>query len=250
MKERIQKILSRYGFGSRRNIEKKICKKLIKINGKSVFLGQSFIRNDIRYISLDNKIYFLTPDIIRIIIYNKPIGEICSRKDTNNRITVFNKLPQLNHSNWINIGRLDINTSGLLLFTNYGELAYRLMHPRYMIKREYLVRVYGNISHEKILILKHGIKIGNSISKFLDIVSYNNNKKNQWFKVSLLQGKNHEVRLLWNSIGIKVNRLIRISYGVARLPKYLKPGKFITLNSTYINKIFYSVNLKLYNCML
>ncbi|VFP81099.1 Ribosomal large subunit pseudouridine synthase B [Buchnera aphidicola (Cinara kochiana kochiana)] len=244
MKERIQKILSSYGFGSRRNIEKKICRGLIKINGKSVSLGQSFVKNNIQYISLNNKKFFLKKDTTKIVIYNKPIGEICTKKDTSNRITVFNKLPKLYNSSWISIGRLDINTSGLLLFTNYGELAYRLMHPRYMIKREYLVRVYGKISNKKILILKNGIKIGNSISKFLDIVCQNNKNKNQWFKVSLLQGKKNEVRLLWNSVGIQVNRLIRISYGVIKLPKNLKTGNFIALNSININNIFNSVNLK------
>ncbi|VFP83670.1 pseudouridine synthase [Buchnera aphidicola] len=244
MKERIQKILSNCGFGSRRNIEKKICKGLIKVNGKSIFLGQSFIRNDIQYISLNNKKFFLKKEIIKIIIYNKPIGEICTKKDTDNRITVFDKLPKLYNSNWISVGRLDINTSGLLLFTNHGELAYRLMHPKYMIKREYLVRVYGKISNKKILILKNGIKIGNSFSKFLDIICYNNQKKNQWFKVSLVQGKKNEVRLLWNSIGVQVNRLIRISYGITILPKNLKTGNFVELNSIYINRIFCSVNLK------
>ncbi|VFP88277.1 Ribosomal large subunit pseudouridine synthase B [Buchnera aphidicola (Cinara piceae)] len=243
MKEKIQKILSNSGLGSRRSIEKKIRNKLIKINGKIVLLGERFIKKDIQYIILNNKKILLKTDIVKIIIYNKPIGEICTNKDQYNRITVFKKLPKLIDSKWISIGRLDMNTSGLLLFTNYGELAYRLMHPSYQIKREYLVRVFGKISKKKIFILKQGIKIGNSISKFNEIINLNYQKKNQWFKVSLLQGKNKEVRLLWLSVGIQVNRLIRIRYGKTVLPKNLKSGCFLELNSSAINNIFNSVNL-------
>ncbi|VFP85884.1 Ribosomal large subunit pseudouridine synthase B [Buchnera aphidicola (Cinara pseudotaxifoliae)] len=243
MKERIQKILSNYGLGSRRTIEKKIFQKLIKINGQTISLGQRFLKNEIQYVLFNNKKFFLKKDITRVIVYNKPIGEICTKKDEKKRNTVFDKLPKLFHSKWINVGRLDINTSGLLLFTNYGELAHRLMHPRYMIKREYLVKVFGKISKNKILTLKNGIKIGSSVSKFYEIFSINNQKKNQWFKVSLLQGKNREVRLLWKSVDIQVNKLIRISYGSTVLPRNLSKGKFIELNSIDIKNIFNSVNL-------
>ncbi|VFP81475.1 pseudouridine synthase [Buchnera aphidicola] len=243
MKEKIQKILSNSGLGSRRNIEKKICNKLIKVNGKIVLLGERFIKKDIQYILLNNKKIILKKDIIKIIIYNKPIGEICTNKDPYKRITVFNKLPKLYYSKWISVGRLDINTSGLLLFTNYGELAYRLMHPSYKIKREYLVRIFGKVSKKKIFILKKGVRIGNSISRFDEIINLNYKKKNQWFKVSLLQGKNKEVRLLWLSVGIKVNRLIRTRYGEIILPKNLKSGCFLELNANNKKKIFNSVNL-------
>ncbi|MGI4816727.1 MAG: pseudouridine synthase [Janthinobacterium lividum] len=243
MKERIQKILSNCGLGSRRTIEKKIHQKLIKINGQIVSLGQSFLKDEIKYVVLDNKKFFLKKNVTKVIIYNKPVGEICTNKDEKKRNTVFDKLPKLLYSKWINVGRLDINTSGLLLFTNYGELAYRLMHPRYMIKREYLVKIFGKLSKNKILILKNGIKIGSSISKFYEIFSINNQKKNKWFKVSLLQGKNREVRLLWNSIGIQVNKLIRISYGSILLPRNLQKGKFMKLNSINIKNICNSVHL-------
>ncbi|VAX76521.1 pseudouridine synthase [Buchnera aphidicola] len=243
MKERIQKILSNYGLGSRRNIEKKICQGLIKINKKLVQPGELFLKKEIQCVYVDKKKIPLKQDTIKIILYHKPIGEICTKNDPLNRTTVFNKLPKLINSNWISVGRLDINTSGLLLFTNFGELAYRLMHPSYNIKREYLVRVFGIISKKMIFTLKKGIKINNSISKFHDIIYMYGKNKNKWFKVSLFQGKNKEIRLLWKYVGILVSRLIRISYGIIKLPQSLKTGNLLKLNSQYIKNVFYSVNL-------
>ncbi|WP_075433800.1 pseudouridine synthase [Buchnera aphidicola] len=243
MKEKIQKILSNCGLESRRNIEKKINLGLLKVNGKLVFLGERFRKKDIKYIIFNKKKFFLKNDCIKIIMYNKPIGEICTTKDAFGRTTVFKNLPKLLNSKWISVGRLDINTSGLLLFTNFGELAYRLMHPSYMIKREYLVQVSGKVLKKKIFMLLSGIKINNSISKFYEVTMIQNQKKNKWYKVSLFQGKNKEVRLLWNAVNITVHRLIRISYGPIQLPKNLKLGTFVKLSTLEKKNLIKLVNL-------
>lgn len=243
MEKKIQKILSSYGLGSRRYIEKQIYKKLVRINGKLIYLGERYLEKNIKYVLLNKKKIFLKKDDTKVIIYNKPIGEICTQKDPYKRKTVFDKLPLLLHSKWINVGRLDINTSGLLLFTNFGELAYRLMHPSYQIKREYLVKIFGVVSKKKLLLLIKGIRINNSISRFHKINCLHKDKKNNWFKVSLFQGKNKEVRLLWNAVGIQVNRLIRITYGIIKLPQTLKPGCFIELPVIRITNILNSVKL-------
>ncbi|ABJ90646.1 ribosomal large subunit pseudouridine synthase B [Buchnera aphidicola BCc] len=243
MAEKIQKILSNCGVDSRRNIEKHILNKSLKINGKIVHIGERFLKKNIKSIFLKKKKIFIKNEKTKILIYHKPVGEICTKKDQYNRITVFKKLPKLFFSKWISIGRLDINTSGLLLFTNFGELAHRLMHPSYRIKREYLVCVLGKILKKKILLLKKGILINNSISKFHEIIFLKKKKKNQWFKVSLFQGKNREVRLLWNAINIKVNRLIRIKFGIITLPKFLKSGCFFELSYQKTKNILSLVNL-------
>ena len=244
MSEKIQKILSNLGYGSRRDIERKIFLGLIYINAIKVSIGDRFEYNNIRTITINEKNYFIKFDPKRILIYNKPIGEICTRKDEKNRNTVFKNLPKLLFSRWINVGRLDYKTSGLLLFTNDGELAYRLMHPSYMIIREYLVNVFGIFSKKKMNILSKGIFLDNSISKFHTIKYLSGSKNNKWFSVSLFQGKNQEVRRLWKYIGIKVHQLIRIRYGDIILPKSLPVKEFLEVNVFLIKKIFRSVSLK------
>ncbi|WP_075431900.1 pseudouridine synthase [Buchnera aphidicola] len=244
MSEKIQKILSNLGYGSRRYIEKKIFLGVVYINAVKVSIGDRFEYDNIKSITINQKNYCIKFDPKRVLIYNKPIGEICTRKDEKNRNTVFKNLPKLLFSRWITVGRLDYRTSGLLLFTNYGELAYRLMHPNYMIIREYLVNVFGIFSKKKMNILNKGIFLDNSISRFHSIKYLSGSKNNKWFSVSLFQGKNKEVRRLWKYIGIEVNQLIRIRYGDVILPKSLRVKDFLEVNFSLIKKIFRSVSLK------
>lgn len=243
MSEKIQKILSNLGYGSRRNLEKKIFLGLIYINSKKVSIGDRFEYCNIQKITINKRNYGVKLDSKRVLIYNKPIGEVCTRQDEKNRNTVFDNLPKLFFSRWINVGRLDYKTSGLLLFTNFGELAYRLMHPNYQIVREYLVNVVGVFSRKKIDTLKKGVFLDNSLSKFHKIKYLSGTQYNKWFVVSLLQGKNKEVRRLWRYIHIKVKILTRIRYGDIFLPKNLKIKEYCELNSNSIKKICTSVSI-------
>ncbi|UPT14639.1 pseudouridine synthase [Buchnera aphidicola] len=239
MTEKIQKILSNLGYGSRRSIEKIIEKGNVFLNGKRAIVGQRVDKNNPGEIFIGNeKIIFKEHKKLEIIIYNKPIGEICTRNDPKKRLTVFDKLPFLNLSRWISIGRLDINTKGLLLFTNNGELANQLMHPRNKIEREYYIRVFGEININTINILKTGVKIKDGYVSFKSIELISKNKsKNKWFKGVLCEGKNREIRLIFRSIKCQVNKLIRIRYGNIFLPKNLKEGGWEKLNDKLLNDL-------------
>lgn len=242
--EKVQKILSSFGLGSRRNIEKKIVLGKISINGKIVICGEKICKKEIFHIKINNRIINFKKDKIRVLIYNKPIGEICTKKDNFNRIKVFEKLPILKFSQWSSVGRLDINTSGLLIFTNFGELAYRLMHPSYMVYREYSVFLYGFVSKEKIRILKSGVIINNKKCSFKKIKKISSTDNfHSWFVVSLQQGRNREVRNLWNFVGVFVKKLIRIKFGNIILPTFLKKGMYIEFKKHEIQKICRFVNL-------
>lgn len=224
MVEKIQKMLSNLGYGSRRHIESKIKKGNIFVNGKKAIIGQYLNKKNPEEVFINKeKIIFKKNKQLKIIIYNKPIGEICTRNDPKKRLTVFDKLPILNLSRWISIGRLDINTKGLLLFTNDGQLANQLMHPRNQIEREYYIRVFGDVNKNTIDILMKGVKIKGSYAVFKSIQIISKNKsKNTWFKGVLCEGKNREIRLIFNAIKCQVNKLIRVRYGNVFLPKKLK----------------------------
>ncbi|QCI17102.1 pseudouridine synthase [Buchnera aphidicola (Aphis helianthi)] len=239
MKEKIQKILSDLGYGSRRYIESIIKEGNVLINGKKAIIGQYLDKKNPGEVFLNKqKIVFKTNKKLKIIIYNKPIGEICTRNDPKKRPTVFDKLPDLNFSRWINIGRLDINTKGLLLFTNDGNLANKLMHPKSQIEREYYIRVFGKINKNTIDILKKGVKIKDDYISFKSIQPiFNYKSKNKWFKGILCEGKNREIRLIFNAIKCQVNKLIRIRYGNICLPKNLKEGDWKKLNYTSLNNL-------------
>ncbi|WP_422667206.1 pseudouridine synthase [Buchnera aphidicola] len=241
MTEKIQKLLSDFGYGSRRFIEMLINHGDIYINGKKAIIGQRLSKIDPGKIIIQGKIAILTKKTYasKILLYNKPEGEICTRYDFQKRKTVFNTLPILKNNRWISIGRLDLNTQGLLLFTNNGNLAYKLMHPKYKIEREYYIRVFGDINQNKINILKNGVKIHNKYSSFKKIEILNNTqtKKNIWLKVILCQGRNREIRLMLTAVQCQVNRLIRIRYGNIILPKSLKKGDWIELHSTLVNNL-------------
>lgn len=226
MTEKLQKILANRGLGSRRQMETWIEAGRVKVNGKLAKLGDrasttDLIRIDGRELFTHNK-----PILHKTLIYNKPEGEICTRKDPEGRPTVFQKLPKLRGRRWIAIGRLDINSSGLLIFTTDGELANRWMHPSQEVEREYAVRVLGKVTPAIIERLTKGVKLEDGMAKFDEIKDAGGTGANHWYHVILKEGRQREVRRLFASQGLTVSRLIRIRYGNVALPPRLKAGKF------------------------
>jgi 23S rRNA pseudouridine2605 synthase len=223
--ERIQKVLARSGLGSRRQLEKSIKMAQIYVNGKLVELGCKVVEGDI--INWKNRKWVIEGknQDFKIIMYNKPLGQICTRNDEKGRATVFDSLPELKGQRWINIGRLDINTTGLLLFTTDGEFANHMMHPSTQIDREYACRVFGEVDQVKLDNLRHGVELEDGKAKFNDIQQAGAGEANQWFHVVLLEGRNREVRRLWESQDLKVNRLKRVRFGGVFLPKKLRTGQ-------------------------
>jgi len=230
-KQRLQKLLATAGIGSRRKIEELIQAGRVCVNSKIAVPGTKVSIDD--EITIDSKrVVINAPKAAKLLLYNKPLGEICTRLDDKNRPTVFTNLPKLESGRWINVGRLDVNTSGLLLFTNDGELAHTLMHPRFQLKRTYLARVFGDPVTPQILTkLTTGVMLDDGVAKFTSVKPQNN----KWYEVSVMEGKNRLVRRLWQSLDYQVSRLIRISYGTIKLPKSLPPGKYIDISSEITN---------------
>ena len=236
--ERLQKVLSQAGYGSRREIERWIEEGLLQINGKTAKLGDLVNPDDkisLRGRAIDNpmKIAYRT----RILLYNKPLGEISSRHDPYHPRTVFDKLPRLTQGRWIQVGRLDINTGGLLVFTNNGDLAHRLMHPKFEYERQYAVRVFGEVTPEMIKRLKAGVKLEDGDAKFDDVQAQGGDNSNSWYHVMLKEGRHRMVRRLWQSQGVEVSRLIRIKYGPIQLPRWLNRGAFVEMSSQDIDAL-------------
>lgn len=243
MTEKLQKVLARAGFGSRREIETWIAKGRIKVNGKIAIVGERVTDED--RIIVDGK--KLAPqkkirEEQRVILYNKPEDEISTRRDPEGRKTVFDNLPPLKHGRWLSVGRLDINTSGLLLFTTDGELANRLMHPSSKIEREYAVRVLGNVSPETVQAMHKGVIIDGNLCRFTDIQHYGGEGVNQWYHVVLMEGRNREVRKLWESQGLKVSRLKRVRFGPLLIPSTVSRGRFRELGKPEIEKLLKLLN--------
>lgn len=246
MSEKLQKVLARAGYGSRREIESMIYDGRIRVNGKVKKLGDRVESSHAIKICIDGRaisIHQAKIAFCRVLAYYKPVGEICTYRDPDGRPTVFDRLPKLRGSRWVAVGRLDINTSGLLLFTTDGELANRLMHPSQEVKREYIVRVFGRIDHAKIKNLKQGIQIDNYLAAFSSINVIKSDGVNKWYNVTLSEGRNREVRRLWEAIGAQVNRLIRVRYGNISLPVGLQIGDWVELNLKSINDLRSLVSL-------
>ena len=238
MTDRIHKKLAAAGHGSRRKIEKWIREGRITINNKVAILGDQLQGNET--IKLDGKLLFYNSEKKnnQHIIYNKPSNEITSRYDPEGRRLVFDSLPLIKNARWIAVGRLDFSTTGLLIFTTGGELANKLMHPSTKVIRKYAVRVHGNPSYSLLRKLKSGIKLDNRLARFDILESVGGTGANRWFRVGLKEGRNREVRRLWNEIGFDVTRLIRISYGPIHLPQSLKKGKYENLNPDQVNSLY------------
>lgn len=246
MAERIQKILSRAGYGSRREIERWVAAGEITVNGAVAKPGQAISETDKvvlrgQFIKLSNKLKARP----QVLLYHKQMGEICSRNDPEGRPTVFDNLPKLTSGRWIQVGRLDINTDGLLLFTTDGELANRLMHPSYEVEREYASRILGNVTEEIIENLKKGVMLEDGKAKFNSIKFDGGAGANKWFHVTLKEGRNREVRRLWESQELIVSRLRRIRYANIELKRSLRAGEFEDLEVKLMRKLYERVDLAL-----
>jgi 23S rRNA pseudouridine2605 synthase len=243
MKERIQKVLANAGLGSRREVEAWIKDGRINVNGKPASLGDKISEED--RITLDGKpIRRHQKQIIpRTIVYHKPVGEVCTRHDPEGRATIFRKLPKPDNGRWVAVGRLDINTSGLMLLTTDGELANRLMHPSSMIPREYSVRVLGNVSEEQLEQLVQGVQLEDGPARFEEIVDAGGEGANHWYYVLLAEGRKREVRRLWEAVGVTVSRLIRVRFGPIFLEPRIKTGRWEELNPEQTRELYESVRL-------
>lgn len=244
--QRIQKVLADAGLGSRREIEGWIRAGRVTINGRPAELGQRIATGET--VSIDGRrVRLPKPDQAapRVIVYNKPEGEICSRRDPEGRPSVFDALPRLRGSRWVLVGRLDLNTSGLLLATNWGELANRLMHPGYAIAREYLVRVQGEVAEAALSRLREGVVLEDGEAAFEEVHELGGTASNRWFSVVLHEGRNREVRRLWESQGVRVSRLKRIRFGPVALGSRERRGAWRELSREEIGALCELVGLKL-----
>jgi 23S rRNA pseudouridine2605 synthase len=237
--ERIQKVLSRGGVGSRREIERWIEEGRMKVNGALIALGARLKQGDLLLLN-DRMIHWqkFAQQPTRVLLYHKPIGEVVTRRDPEGRPVVFTQLPKLSTARWIAVGRLDINTSGLLLVTNNGELANRLMHPSTQVEREYAVRVLGDIPDATLDRLKQGVELEDGKAKFDEIHFAGGEGANKWYHVIVSEGRNRLVRRLWESQQITVSRLIRLRYGPIVLPERLKTHSFYELTDKELDLLF------------
>lgn len=223
--QRIQKLLAQHGLGSRRQIEQWIQEHRIKVNGKVAELGCLASSHDQISVNGRKVIFKLDSFQTEVLIYNKPEGQICSRQDPEERPTIFEHLPRPQHGKWVSIGRLDLNSSGLLLFTNNGEVANQLMHPSANIEREYAVRIQGDLTPRKQQQLLQGVKIEGCTMRFIRLTDRGGQGSNHWYHVVLTEGKYREVRRLFEAVDCRVTRLIRVRFGPIHLPRYLRRGR-------------------------
>ena len=243
MSERLQKLIANAGYGSRRWAERLIEQGRVSINNHEVKLGDKAVLDD--KIRIDGKLINLkryAETETKVLILNKQAGFICSTKDAEGRKNVFDLLPK--DRRWVMVGRLDLNTSGLLLFTNNGELANKLMHPSSQIDREYAVRVLGEVKEEHIKKLINGVELEDGFAKFHKITKGGGEGANRWYRVVIREGRKREVRRLWESLDFKVSRLIRIRFGDIRLPDKLKSNHSEYLKPKQVQTLLNSVNLK------
>jgi len=244
-KQRIQKFLAARGVGSRRQVERWIAEGRIKINGRLAEAGEPVGPDD--KIQIDGKpVSSKTLADHQYLMYHKPVGEICTRTDPERRKTVFDRLPPLKGGRWISVGRLDINTDGLLIFTTDGELANALMHPSREVVREYAVRVLGDPGAEKIRRLVDGMELDDGQARFKSVVAGGSGEgANRWFHVTLAEGRNREVRRLWEAVGVTVSRLSRTRYGSLRLPRNLARGRYRDLSAHEVRGLYQAAGLQL-----
>lgn len=228
--EKLHKLLAQSGFGSRREIEAWIAAGKVSVNGKPAHIGQRVGPRD--RVKVDGRLVSLrsVPRLPRVLVYHKPEGEIVSRGDPEGRPSVFDKLPVLKRSRWVAVGRLDFNTSGLLLLTTSGELANRLMHPSYGMEREYAVRLVGELSDAQREALLNGVELEDGIAGFHSLLDQGGEGTNHWYRVVLGEGRNREVRRLFEAVGSMVSRLIRVRYGPVTMSRRLKRGMFEELD--------------------
>lgn len=243
MDEKLQKVLARAGIGSRREMERWIEQGRVKVNDQAATIGDRVSEND--RIKVDNKFINQHQTKIqqRVIAYHKPVGEVCTRDDPEGRKTIFENLPKLKAGRWISIGRLDLNTSGLLLLTTDGELANKLMHPSSEIEREYAVRILGEVSPEILKELTTNVPLDDGDAHFVDVKAAGGQGANHWYHVVLKEGRNREVRRLWEYFGFAVSRLMRIRYGNIKLERRVRISKSEDLTEKELLELYKSVGL-------
>ena len=243
--EKIQKVLARAGFGSRREMESWITQGRVKINGKTATLGDRAGADDSLVVD-GKKVANASPDAVvpRVLIYNKPENEICSRRDPEGRPSVYDHLPMIKHGRWVAVGRLDFNTSGLLLFTTDGELANKLMHPSAGIDREYAVRIMGDVTDDMLKIMLKGVMIDEHQCRFTDVRFFAGEGRNRWYHVVIMEGRNREVRKLWESQGVQVSRLKRVRYGPVFIPSRVKKGQLYEMKTPEIITLYEAAGME------
>jgi 23S rRNA pseudouridine2605 synthase len=241
--EKLQKVLARKGLGSRRELEGWIADGRVSVNGAVVSLGARVGGRDV--VRLDGRVVDIRrrDQRPRVLMLHKAVGVVCARHDSDGRPTVFEGLPRVNAGRWILVGRLDLNTSGLLLLTDSGELAHRLMHPSTEIEREYAVRVRGEVGRRVLDALASGVELEDGVARFDSIRPAGGSGVNHWYHVVLREGRNREVRRLWESQGVMVSRLTRVRYGPVRLPRWLRPGRFEALAARDVDALLSAAGL-------
>lgn len=237
--ERLQKVLAQVGLGSRRTMEEWISAGRITVNGEVATLGMRVTEDDV--VRADKRIVHIktnSSSLPRVLLYHKQEGEIVSRDDPEKRANVFDKLPKLRGMKWIAIGRLDFNTSGLLIFTTSGDLANRLMHPRFEVEREYAVRVQGSMTDEQMeQMVKEGITLEDGPVKFERLTDEGGEGYNHWYRLMLKEGRNRIVRRTFEALGLPISRLIRVRFGIVNLPPRLKRGTLAELGTGEVSQI-------------
>ena len=240
--DRVQKRLAAAGIASRRTVDRWVAEGRVRINGRVAAAGTRLRAGDLVRID-GRKVHLPAAVTCRLLLYHKPAGEVTSRRDPEGRPTVFERLPRLRSERWVAVGRLDFNTSGVMLFATYGELAHRLMHPRYGLDREYAVRVLGRVDTRMLRDLERGVELDDGPARFLGVEEEGGEGANRWYRVVLGEGRNREVHRLWESQGVRVSRLIRTRFGPVRLPSRLPAGAFMDVPERERATLFETVEL-------
>ena len=235
--QKLQKVLAQAGLGSRRAMEKLIEAGKVKVNGEAATLGQRVTSEDVIEFGRRRIQFKVTTRLPRVILYHKPEGEIVTRDDPKGRTSVFEKLPTIRSAKWLAVGRLDFNTCGLLIFTTSGELANRLMHPRFEVEREYAVRIFGALSNDVMRQLRAGVRLSDGLARFDELEAKGGEGRNHWYRVVLKEGRNRIVRRMFDSLGLRVSRLMRIRFGIVALPPHLKRGTWVEIKEAEIRNL-------------
>ncbi|HZP91416.1 MAG TPA: pseudouridine synthase [Burkholderiales bacterium] len=235
--QKLQKVLAQAGLGSRRAMEELIQSGKVKVNGAPAALGQRVTTEDLIQVGRRQIKFKVTSRLPRVILYHKPEGEIVSRDDPQGRPSVFEKLPAIRSAKWLAVGRLDFNTRGLLIFTTSGELANRLMHPRFEVEREYAVRLFGSLSEEQARQLQRGVRLSDGDARFEVLEPKGGEGRNRWYRVIVREGRNRIVRRMFEALGLQVSRLMRARFGIVALPPNLKRGGWTELRESEIRRL-------------
>jgi len=235
--QKLQKVLAQAGLGSRRAMEEIIKAGKVKVNGAPATLGARVTTDDLIQVGRRQIKFKVTTRLPRVILYHKPDGEIVTRDDPKGRPSVFEKLPVIRSAKWLAVGRLDFNTGGLLIFTTSGELANRLMHPRFEVEREYAVRLFGALTPAQIAEFKRGVRLSDGDARFDMLEEQGGEGRNRWYRVVLKEGRNRVVRRMFEALGLQVSRLMRVRFGIVSLPPRLKRGSWIELKESEISQL-------------